>query len=94
MLNSRRIKEARLKLGLTQLNVSESVDISQTHYCNIENGKENPSFKTLEKIAAALGVSTSYFISEGALDANPMSPRKVAAKLRKSGAMSPCTAGI
>ena len=94
MLNSRRIKETRLKLGLTQLNVSDSVNISQTHYCNIENGKEQPSFRTLEKIAAALGVSASCFISEGAEDANPLVSRKVAAKLRKSGAMSPCTAGI
>lgn len=32
-----RIKESRLKLGLTQQKIADEIGITKTHYCDIEN---------------------------------------------------------
>ena len=44
----------RKKYGLSQENLAEAVEASQTHISNIERGKDNPSLELLQKIAAAL----------------------------------------
>lgn len=84
MLDFRKIKTVRMEKGLRQNYVSERVGISQSHYCNIENGRENPSLLTLEAIAIVLGGSVMDFLIE---EANPTLPRKVArcSQARESG---------
>jgi transcriptional regulator with XRE-family HTH domain len=61
----KRLKEARLKAGLSQMKLGilagfkKSVSSSlMNHY---EKGVHNPSFENLAKIAKVLDVPTSYF---------------------------------
>ena len=49
------IMEARIATGLTQKQLSERTGISQADISRIENGTANPSLKTLQRIASALG---------------------------------------
>ena len=53
------LKAIRLERGLKQSEVAEKVGITQPTYSNIENGKRNPTVKTLRKIAKVLGVQIS-----------------------------------
>lgn len=49
------ILEARIETGLTQKQLSEKTGISQADISRIERGTANPSLKTLQRIADALG---------------------------------------
>jgi DNA-binding XRE family transcriptional regulator len=46
---------------LSQKAVSEAIPIRQVSYCNIENGKRNPSVETAKRIAALLGFDWTLF---------------------------------
>jgi len=53
-----RIKETRIKLGMTQEELAEKSNTCRATICLIENDEEhNPSMKTLVSIAKALGTS-------------------------------------
>lgn len=54
MMIGKRIIERRKELNLSQEQLAERAEISQTHISKIELGKDNPSFKLLGKIAQAL----------------------------------------
>lgn len=56
-LLGKRIRELRIKKGLKQEQLAEMVDMEPASICNIENGKNYPSFMNLEKIINVLGVS-------------------------------------
>jgi transcriptional regulator with XRE-family HTH domain len=45
------ITELRLKKGLTGQEVAEKVGVNDGHMNEIENGKQNPTFKVLQAIA-------------------------------------------
>ncbi len=45
--------------GMTQVDLSEKTDIHQTHISKIENGKFCSTYRTIAKIAKALGVHIS-----------------------------------
>lgn len=49
------ILEARVQKGLTQKQLSEMTGISQADISRLERGTANPSVKTLQRIAYALG---------------------------------------
>lgn len=49
------LMEARIKVGLTQKQLSEKTGISQADISRIERGIANPSLKTLQRLASALG---------------------------------------
>jgi len=51
-----RLRELRAARGLTQEQVAEAVGTSQSHYSKIELGLVSPTIRTVQKIAAALGV--------------------------------------
>ncbi|MBQ8458804.1 helix-turn-helix transcriptional regulator [bacterium] len=57
ILLGRRIKELRQRKGLKQEQLAEMVQLEPTSICNIENGRNYPSFQNLEKIINVLGVS-------------------------------------
>lgn len=59
----KRIREERLKKGLTQEQLAEKVDISLNFMSLIENGK-NMSVQTLINLANALDVSIDYLLNE------------------------------
>lgn len=59
-----RIKEIRNSLGLSQEKLALKADIDRTYLAGVEQGKRNPSIKSLEKIVEALGVSFSEFFDD------------------------------
>lgn len=52
----RKVREAK---GLSQKQVALSLGMDQAQYSRIENGKTDPSFSNVTKIAKALGVDLS-----------------------------------
>lgn len=56
----KRLKELRLKKGLTQKEIAEEFGIKQPNYQQWESGKRKPSSETLEKFADFFGVSMDY----------------------------------
>ena len=92
MINGAKVKELRLAKRLSQAELASASGISQTQLSRIETGQGDTTTGILLSISGALGLSSAE-----ELLANPPVSRKVAAKvkeLRKSGAMSPCSAGV
>lgn len=54
---SKKIKQKREEQRLTQAQLAEKSGLQQSHICRLESGKHSPSYKTLEKIASALGIT-------------------------------------
>ncbi|MEJ8555138.1 helix-turn-helix transcriptional regulator [Tepidibacter sp. Z1-5] len=50
-----KLKELRIKKGLTHESLAEIIGIKRSSYTNIELGKKNPSFLVASKIKKALG---------------------------------------
>jgi transcriptional regulator with XRE-family HTH domain len=68
-----RIKELRLKKGLTQKAFGEFINISYGHISNIEKGKDIPSDRILELICYKFNVSEDWLkLGEGSLDDRPL----------------------
>jgi transcriptional regulator with XRE-family HTH domain len=57
----KKIKSIREAKGMTAKEVISAVDMGAPMYSRIENGVNEPSLTTLEKIAKALGVKLSDF---------------------------------
>ena len=55
-----KLKELRLKKGLTQTELGEKVGVKQSTFTNWENGKREPNFETIIKIADLLEVSVDW----------------------------------
>ena len=51
------IIDARKNAGLTQKELSERTDIAQGDISKLENGNANPSIRTLQRLAAAMGMT-------------------------------------
>ena len=49
------IIDARKSAGITQKELSQKSGIAQGDISNLENGNANPSIKTLQRLATALG---------------------------------------
>lgn len=56
MINFKKLRELRERLGLTQTELASRVGLTQTGYSVIENGKRYGSVKTLQAICRELGV--------------------------------------
>lgn len=54
-----RIKELRLKQGLSQEKFALLIDMDRTYYASIESGKRNVSLRNIEKISKGFGISIS-----------------------------------
>ena len=54
VLFGRRIRELRMKQGMTQEKLAECAGIDLSQLSRMENGHGNPKFETLERIAGAL----------------------------------------
>lgn len=53
-LFGQRMREIRIKRGLTQQAIAERADVPQTHVSNIERGFKLPNLLTVVRIAIAL----------------------------------------
>lgn len=61
-LNIDRLKECRLKLGITKQEAAKRIQISQPAYLRYEAGTRNPSIQTIEKMAEVFSTSVDYLI--------------------------------
>ena len=59
----KRIKKARLDLGLTQEMLSEKISVSTNYLSKIEGGHEKPNLEMLAKISVATNVSLTQLLS-------------------------------
>lgn len=59
-----RIKELRRALGLSQEKLALKAEVDRTYLAGVEQGKRNPSIKSLEKILKALKVSFGEFFKD------------------------------
>jgi transcriptional regulator with XRE-family HTH domain len=57
------ITELRLKRELTGLDVAEKVGVNESHMNEIENGKQNPTYRVLQAIADLHKVKLSKLIA-------------------------------
>ena len=62
MLYRLQIKELRVKKGLTQTEISDIINVSQTNYSKYELGKIEPSLDVLVKLANLYDVSIDKLI--------------------------------
>ena len=57
------VKARREELGLTQEQLDLRTDLHQRWISNVENGKRNPSYGSLRRLAAGLGLTVSQLIA-------------------------------
>lgn len=57
-----KIRELREKHKMTQVELAKLAGISNTYLSDIERGRVNPSLKTLDKLAKALGIKIDWEI--------------------------------
>ena len=59
---SKRLYEARIKLGYTQAEVAGLINVTQSSYSRMEHGLQEPNLKQLKKIGEVLNVSLDYLL--------------------------------
>ena len=59
-----RIKELRRALELSQEKLALKAEVDRTYLAGVEQGKRNPSIKSLEKILKAIEVSFGEFFKD------------------------------
>ncbi len=57
-----RIKQLRLKAGLTQVELAKTLDVSSALISAYELGERKPSLEILVELAGQFGVSTDYLL--------------------------------
>jgi transcriptional regulator with XRE-family HTH domain len=57
------VKHRREELGLTQERLSNDTDLHQRWISNVETGKRNPSYGSLRRLAAGLGLTASGLLA-------------------------------
>ena len=63
-----RIREERLRLHLTQAQLAEDVDISDTYMGAIERGERSLTLDTLVRLVNRLGVTVDYLLADSVSD--------------------------
>lgn len=56
------MKQIRTKKEMSQGDIARTLEVDRGYISNIENGEKNPTLSTLEKIAGALGISSSELL--------------------------------
>jgi transcriptional regulator with XRE-family HTH domain len=57
-----RIKRERLRLGLTQRQLADAVNVGVPHISKVEAGRESPSDDLLKRLAPVLGVEADELL--------------------------------
>ena len=60
----KRIREERQRLNLTQAQLAEDIDISDTYMGAIERGERSLTLDTLVRLVNRLGVTVDYILSD------------------------------
>lgn len=77
-----RLKECRIAAGKTQSDIAQIIGITRAAYSNIETGKREPDFKSVNTLADYFNVSVDYLLGREDIqkrpatvtDDEPMSP--------------------
>ena len=64
----KRIREERKKLNLTQAELAEAIDISDTYMGAIERGERSLTLDTLVRLVNRLGVTVDYMLVDSVSD--------------------------
>ena len=64
----KRIREERLRLHLTQAELAEAIDISDTYMGAIERGERSLTLDTLVRLVNRLGVTVDYMLADSVSD--------------------------
>ena len=64
----RRIREERLRLHLTQAELAEAIDISDTYMGAIERGERSLTLDTLVRLVSRLGITVDYLLADSVAD--------------------------
>ena len=67
----KRIREERKKLNLTQAELEEEIDISDTYMGAIERGERSLTLDTLVRLVGRLGVTVDYMLADSVSDSDP-----------------------
>ena len=59
-----RIKDLRTEIGISQEKLALKAELDRTYVAGVENGKRNPSIKSLEKIINALDINFGCFFKD------------------------------
>ena len=65
-----RIREERLHLHLTQAQLAEAIDISDTYMGSIERGERSLTLDTLVRLVNRFGVTVDYLLSDSVTDSD------------------------
>lgn len=63
-----RIRKERLRLNLTQAQLAEAIDISDTYMGAIERGERSLTLDTLVRLVNRLGVTIDYMLADSVSD--------------------------
>ena len=66
----KRIREERQRLNLTQAQLAESIDISDTYMGAIERGERSLTLDTLVRLVNRLGVTVDYMLADYVSDSD------------------------
>lgn len=77
-----RIKDARKKMGLTQEQLAERIDVSLTYISSIERGLKMPSMQLFIKLIETLDVSADYLLQDEAPMRRAYSDSRIESKLK------------
>jgi transcriptional regulator with XRE-family HTH domain len=58
-----RMKERRLKMGMSQIELARTLAVTPQHISAIEQGKRSPSLSFVLALAAQLGVTTDFLLA-------------------------------
>lgn len=85
-----KIKTVREAKGLSQKEVAAKINMDGSQYSKIENGKNDPSSTTLEKIAHALGITLAdLFASDDIFKDVNSADKSLVEKIRLIDALEP-----
>lgn len=56
------LKKLRLKMKMSQGDISRKLGVDRAYISSIENGRMNPTLTTLEKLAEAIGINSSELL--------------------------------
>ena len=67
------LRETRIRMGLTQTQLSEMLHVSRQAYALYESGERTPSVDILRKMTEILKVTSDYLMEEGGDPAEDLS---------------------
>ena len=77
----KRVKQARLAKGMSQMELAEAVGISVSFLSNIEVGRQSMNIKTLIAISDTLDVSTDWILRNDTRAATSVTAEEIAKEL-------------